>query len=237
MSNEGVAAVERALAVLDCFRIGSERLSLAQISEQVNLHKTTVFRLLNSLCRSGYVAKSTDGSYTLGARVLYLARVYEKGFQLADVVMATLRALSVKTGESAAYYVASGDDGNRLCLFRYQPTEGLHSQVVAGSVMKPDESSTGRVFQTWFAPRPRSPEPLPYFSCGARDPYTSSWCVPVLGSDDVFVGALTVAGPSVRIQQKDALHMKALIMEAARELSTNLGASAELRDAVYGTPA
>ena len=233
MSNEGVIAVERALSILDCFKIGAERLSLAEITERVPLHKTTVFRLLNSLCRSGYVTRSVDGVYALGPRVLYLARVYEKGFQLADVVMASLRKLSESTGESAAYYIPTGNAGQRLCLFRHQPTEGLLSQVVAGSVMPPDESSTGRVFKTWFSANPRPPESLPYASRGVRDPYTSSWCVPVLGGDDVFVGALTVAGPTVRVQNKNAAEIEQNLMDAVRGLSANLGASAEMLDAVY----
>jgi DNA-binding IclR family transcriptional regulator len=233
MGNDGVTAVERALSILDCFKIGSEKLTLAELSAALPLHKTTIFRLLNSLCRFGYIVRAADGSYTLGPRVLYLARVYESGFQLADIITPALRKLSEQTGESAAYYIASGDNGDRLCLFRHQPAQGLHSQVIAGSVMPPDNSSTGLVFKMWAQGPFKPPATLPFFSCGVRDPYTSSWSVPVIGGDDLFIGALTLAGPSARIKHADKAFIEKAIMESAWQLSSDLGASVDLREVMY----
>ena len=157
-----------------------------------------------------------------------------RGFDLSAVVMPVLETLSEETGESAAYYVEGGEPGQRLCLFRHQPHEGLHSQVLAGSVMPPDQSSTGRVFSIWTQGSPRGEDRLPFFSCGARDPYTSSWAVPIIGNDDRFVGALTIAGPSVRLKNVDAPHFQAIILARADELARRLGASSEMRDMLYG---
>jgi DNA-binding IclR family transcriptional regulator len=233
MSNDGVVAVERALSVLDCFRPGAEHLSLADFANRLPLHKTTIFRLLNSLARCGYVVREPDGRYGLGPRVLFLARVYERGFDLEAVVMPVLERLSADTGESAAYYVEGGEPGQRLCLFRHQPHEGLHSQVIAGSVMPPDKSSTGQVFAIWAQGERRDQVRLPIFSCGARDPYTSSWSVPVIGQEDRFVGALTIAGPSARLKTVDAKAFEAMILERADDLSRRLGASSDMRAVLY----
>ncbi|WGJ89189.1 IclR family transcriptional regulator [Achromobacter mucicolens] len=233
MSNDGVVAVERALSVLDCFRPGAEHLSLADFAARLPLHKTTIFRLLNSLARCGYVVREPDGRYGLGPRVLFLARVYERGFDLEAVVMPVLERLSADTGESAAYYVEGGEPGQRLCLFRHQPHEGLHSQVIAGSVMPPDKSSTGQVFAIWAQGERRDQVRLPIFSCGARDPYTSSWSVPVIGQEDRFVGALTIAGPSARLKTVDAKAFEAMILERADDLSRRLGASSDMRAVLY----
>ena len=233
MSNDGVVAVERALSVLDCFRPGAEHLSLADFAARLPLHKTTIFRLLNSLARCGYVVREPDGRYGLGPRVLFLARVYERGFDLEAVVMPVLERLSADTGESAAYYVEGGEPGQRLCLFRHQPHEGLHSQVIAGSVMPPDKSSTGQVFAIWAQGERRDQVRLPIFSCGARDPYTSSWSVPVIGQEDRFVGALTIAGPSARLNTVDAKAFEAMILERADDLSRRLGASSDMRAVLY----
>ncbi|SPU54162.1 IclR family transcriptional regulator [Bordetella trematum] len=233
MSNDGVIAVERALSVLNCFKPGSEHLSLADFAARLPLHKTTIFRLLNSLVRCGYVVREANGQYGLGPRVLYLGRVYERGFDLSALVMPVLDNLSAETGESAAYYVEGGEPGSRLCLFRQQPHEGLHTQVLAGSVMPPDSSSTGRVFAIWAQGAPRGNEALPFASRGVRDPYTSSWSTPVIGNDDRFAGALTIAGPSVRLDTVDARHFRRLLLTRADELSHRLGASPEMRDALY----
>lgn len=235
MGNEGVIAVERALSLLDCFGPATDRLTLAQLAERVPLHKTTIFRLMNSLVRCGYATKDAEGRYALGPRLLYLGRVYEHGFQLRELVMPVLESLSSATGESAAYYVEADEPGHRLCLFRHQPHEGLLTQVLAGSIMPPDESSTGRVFKVWSQLRGVPQEPLPFFSAGVRDPYTSSWSVPIVGQEDRFAGALTLAGPSERVRHADAPRVGRLMMEHASRLSASLGASRDIRLAMFST--
>ena len=174
MGNDGVIAVERALSILDCFKPGKEKLSLAQLAVELPLHKTTIFRMLNSLARYDYVLRHPDGRYSLGPRVLFLGRVYAGGFEISEAVMPVLEKLSAMTGESAAYYVEHGTEGARLCLFRHQPHEGLHTRVLAGSIMPPDDSSTGRVFKKWAQLQTIEDTRLPYASHGVRDPYTSS---------------------------------------------------------------
>lgn len=232
MSNDGVIAVERALSVLDCFSPQRPSLSLAELAALSPLHKTTIFRLLNSLMRAGYVVRNQEGIYSLGPRVLYLGRVYERGFKLAEVVMPVLTSLMQETGESASYYTPQ-KDGSRLCLFRSQPYEGLHSQVLAGSVMPPDQSSTGRVFKIWDQLAKRGKDPLPFFSSGVRDPYSASWSIPIFGNEDRFVAALTLAGLAARIHTLDAPRMTLLLRNAARDLSERLGASREALALIY----
>lgn len=236
MSNDGVIAVERALSILDCFTPQKPNMSLAELAARSPLHKTTIFRLLNSLERSGYVVRNKEGIYSLGPRVLYLGRVYERGFKLAEVVMPVLTELMQQTGESASYYTPQ-EGGARLCLFRAQPYEGLHSQVLAGSVMPPDLSSTGRVFKVWDQFEPRGTDALPFFSSGMRDPYSASWSIPVFGPEDRFVAALTLAGLSERIRTLDADRMASLLRKAAIDLSERLGATREALLLIYEPPA
>ena len=61
MGNDGVAAVEKALALLDCFKPGAEALSLAALAQASGMHKTTVYRLMTSLERMRYVIRSESG--------------------------------------------------------------------------------------------------------------------------------------------------------------------------------
>lgn len=233
MSNDGVVAVERALSVLESFKPGHEHMTLAELAEQLPLHKTTIFRLLNSLVRKGFVTREPDGRYSLGAKVLYLGRVYQRGFSLVDMVMGVLMRLMQQSGETASYYVPHSE-ADRLCLFRAQPTEGLHSQVIAGTVLPPDNSSCGRVFSIWHQGKVPPVEQLPYFSSGQRDPFSSSWSAPLFGVEDRFVAALVVAGLTERIKAADGSAIRDAMMRAAWELSLHLGASESWLAHVYG---
>ena len=92
MSDEGgVAAVDRALTILDA--LTDEKVTLAEVSKRTGLYKSTVLRLAKSLERFGYVRRSEDGCYRLGAKVLYLGSLYQRHFNTTEIVPPVLRRL------------------------------------------------------------------------------------------------------------------------------------------------
>lgn len=71
MANEGgVAAVERALTILDAFRESDQSLTLTEISKRVGFYKSTTLRLAESLEKFGYLRRLEDGAFRLVADVL-----------------------------------------------------------------------------------------------------------------------------------------------------------------------
>ena len=48
---DGVAALDRAIAILDAFAAADRSLSLAEIAARTGLYKSTILRLANSLLR------------------------------------------------------------------------------------------------------------------------------------------------------------------------------------------
>ncbi|MCQ9618232.1 helix-turn-helix domain-containing protein [Paenalcaligenes niemegkensis] len=188
MSNTGVNSVERALVLLDCFTIASPQLTLTELAVSAGLHKTTAYRLLNSLERMNYVVRQSDGLYSLGPRVLYLGSLYSRTFQLETLVQPILQELCSATGESVSYYVLSGN--SRLCQWRIEPTEGMRDTVIPGSLLPLDESSIGKILRTWGIDKaPLSPDvlPLPITSEGVRDKYVSSVSMPIFGINESFL--------------------------------------------------
>lgn len=147
MGNEGVVAVEKALALLDCFRHGDESLTLTALAQLSGYHKTTVYRLMNSLERMNYVVRHEDGNYALGPRLLYLGKLYEQSFHLSRVVQPELQALSTASQESASWYVLEG--GQRLCLFRAEASHGLRHSNLPGSQFPLDNSAISKVLRHW----------------------------------------------------------------------------------------
>ena len=80
MSDEGgVAAVDRALSILDA--LTEDQVTLAELSKRTGLYKSTVLRLLKSLEKFGYVLRTADGTYRLGSKVLSLGSLYQRHFQ------------------------------------------------------------------------------------------------------------------------------------------------------------
>ncbi|WP_027803232.1 IclR family transcriptional regulator [Paraburkholderia dilworthii] len=226
MGNDGVAAVEKALSLLDCFRPGVESLTLAALAQASGMHKTTVYRLMNSLERMGYVVRSDAGSYSLGHRVLYLGKLYEQSFHLSAIVEPVLHSLAASTKESASYYVI--DNTQRLCLFRAEPSEGLRETRLAGTSLPLDDTAISQVLRYWGLGQPiyERPPSLPIFTSGARDVHTAAFATPVFGAADKFMAALTLSGPASRLNAaQETGELVGPQLKAASELSRKLGAS------------
>jgi DNA-binding IclR family transcriptional regulator len=229
MGNEGVAAVEKALALLDCFSLGHEKWNLAALTKATGVHRTTVYRLMNSLERMNYVIRSEDGDYTLGPRVLFLGKLYEVSFHLASIVEPVLRSLSAETGESASYNVLEASQ--RLCLFRVEPAVGLRETRLPGTSLPLDNTSGSKVIRYWGLSEPlfETPPQLPLFTSRERDEYTAALSVPVFGENDKFKAALTLSGPVTRMETARADNrFDPAILLAASTLSRKLGASTSL---------
>jgi DNA-binding IclR family transcriptional regulator len=234
MGNDGVAAVEKALALLDCFKPGAESQSLATLAQASGMHKTTVYRLMNSLERMGYVVRSQTGQYSLGHRLLYLGKLFEQSFHLSSVVEPALHALAVATKESASYYVL--DNGRRLCLFRVEPSEGLRETRLAGTSLPLDDTAISHAIRYWGLGEPiyDRPPKIPLFTAGARDLHTAGFATPIFGVGDKFVAALTLTGPASRLSAAHATgELDATQLKAAADLSRRLGASAGFCEHFY----
>ncbi|QBC32360.1 MULTISPECIES: IclR family transcriptional regulator [Pandoraea] len=235
MGNDGVAAVEKALSLLDCFKPGAESHSLGTLSQATGMHKTTVYRLMNSLERMGYVVRSSSGNYALGHRLLYLGKLFEQSFHLSTVVEPVLFDLAALAKESASYYVH--ENGNRLCLFRVEPSEGLRETRLPGTSLPLDDTAIGQVIRVWGLNEPlyEQPPTIPIFTSGARDVHTAAFATPVFGTDDKFMAALTLSGPASRL---NAAHESGELvvpqLRAAADLSRKLGASAAFCERFYG---
>jgi len=63
-------SIGRALDVLDCFD-GQTPLSLKEISAKMRLPESTLFRVLRTLERHGYLQQDRDGTYQLSPRLIF----------------------------------------------------------------------------------------------------------------------------------------------------------------------
>ncbi|WP_347557368.1 helix-turn-helix domain-containing protein [Robbsia sp. KACC 23696] len=234
MGNDGVAAVEKALGLLDCFKPGAETLSLSELAQASGIHKTTVYRLMNSLERMNYVVRSDAGMYALGSRLLFLGKLYEQSFHLSTVIQPMLEALAAAAKESASWYVI--DKEQRLCLFRAEPSEGLRETRLPGTSLPLDGTAISQVLVQWGLQRDAtlaSPT-LPMFTSGARDRHTAAFATPVFGEGNAFMGALALSGPASRLEVAHLSgELNGIQLKAASELSRKLGASAAFCSRLY----
>src|SRR5678809_992745 len=114
----GVAAVDRALSILDA--LTDDKVTLADLSKRTDLYKSTVLRLLKSLERFGYVLRTPDGSYRLGSKVLPLGALYQRHFRTSEIAPPVLEGLGAEPPEGASCYGCEED--KPLCPHRVETT-------------------------------------------------------------------------------------------------------------------
>lgn len=106
----GTQAIDRTLAVLECFRERGRDLGISELSEQLGLSSSTVHRIVRALVRQGYLAQNdTTERYYLGRSAVLLGQAANGrlGLHRAQSVLDRMRD---ETGESVNLGVREGEE-------------------------------------------------------------------------------------------------------------------------------
>jgi DNA-binding IclR family transcriptional regulator len=106
----GTQAVDRALGVLVALGEVRPAPGLSELSIELGLHKTTLFRMLGALERTGFVERDEgQHGYRLGPTLLRLGAQAKRSTGLHDAARPVLTELAATTGETASLEVLVGD--------------------------------------------------------------------------------------------------------------------------------
>src|ERR1700716_2446550 len=94
-SNYQVRALTRGLAVLASFTPETPRHSLSDLSKLVDVPKSTLFRLLESLCAMEFLEQEVDGSFTMGIRAFEVGSAYLSKLEFPLIARKELEELAV----------------------------------------------------------------------------------------------------------------------------------------------
>ena len=99
--NDIVQSLDRGLQILDYLSTKDEYVSLAELTSYIRLNKSTVYRIMKTLLRKGYVRQDAETKkYSLGFRVFDLSRALSSILSLGKEAGPLLKELTEKTGES-----------------------------------------------------------------------------------------------------------------------------------------
>lgn len=222
----GVAAVDRALAIVQAIASQPEPLSLARLSAATDLYKSTILRLLGSLENARYITRLDDGNYTLGPAIFRLGLAYEQAHPLREIVRPILEAL-VKSGtESASLHIRHGAT-SRICLVRVDSNHSILDRIQAGDILPLDRGAAGRLIAAFDGEDGHTAGQLREscfaLSVGERDPACAGAACPVFGPDGSVKGALSLSGPRERFTPATITRMRELLLAAARSVTQTLG--------------
>jgi IclR family KDG regulon transcriptional repressor len=129
-----VPAVHRAIDVLEFVSSTQREVSFAEIMENLDIPRQSLFRILNTLCDRGFLDKSGQrGLYRIGVKFLYLGQGLPEKFELRKAAWDEMKTLSRKTKKTIEL---SSLDRDQLILLEQIPgTEDMTHYARAGSVI------------------------------------------------------------------------------------------------------
>jgi IclR family KDG regulon transcriptional repressor len=246
-----VRVLERALAILDFFR-DHPVAGVTEIARALQLHKSTVHRLLASLERAGYVVQDPQTEqYRLGLKVLDLAQSLLPYLNVQAQAEPVMQRLMAETGETVHLGVLI--DFEAVCLESVVSPRPVAITRMAGKRTKAHVSSMGKVLLAFQEPdvieRFLDVKGLPqltprtitdpdvfrqHLAVVRRQGYALNdeeeeigiRCVaaPVFNHRGHVVAALSVAAPSPRLEGARLAEIVQQTMRAAQEVSRALGA-------------
>jgi DNA-binding IclR family transcriptional regulator len=232
---EGVAAVERALAILNAFRMDDGPLTLHEVAQRTGLYKSTILRVMQSLIRFGCLQQLPDSTYRLGHTVMRWGSVYRGSLRLDDQVVPVLNALVQSTGEGASFFQREGDV--RLCLFRVDPRKMVRDHIYAGQVLPLNQGAAGRALMDVPGDPANWSHDRVIVTIGEREPDMAAVAAPVFGPADQVIGAIAVSGPAMRFTPEVLPAFSLAVRDAAIQLTQRLGGRTEFFGAAQTTQA
>lgn len=225
MTREGVAAVDRALTILDVFIDGSDSLTLTDISKRAGFYKSTTLRLTESLEKFGYLRRLDDGTYRLGPKPLYLGSLYQKHFRSADIVVPILRQIVEELQEGASFFIRDHDA--RICLHRVDAPRSVRDSVHEGDTLPLKVGASSHIMRAFDQEEGRKYDDIrQYFyaiSLGERDPEIGAVACPVFGIGQQLVGVVSISGPKYRFSEEKVTQVIPVLKHYAAELTAALG--------------
>src|SRR5690606_36239081 len=142
---DGVAAVDRALLIVDVIAQHKEPITLADLSRATGFYKSTLLRLIASLEKASLVIRRhNDGRYALGSYAHQLGRCYEAAYRLSEVVQPLLEDLVKKGSESASFHTYH-DAQSRICLLRVDSYHSTLDRIRIGDLLPLDKGAAGKL--------------------------------------------------------------------------------------------
>ncbi len=251
MAGSARSAIERAVAVLDCFSRKEPVLGVKEIGLKLGLQKSTVHRLLTEMARQGLIDRDpTTQRYRLGHKLLYLGNLSARQYQLRDVALPVMRRVWEKSGETVTLSIRIGD--SRMYLEQIESLEEVRVSVEIGKPLPLYCGASGKVFLAFMDPveldrilasgdlRPLTPgtiiDPARLREALARlraEGYATSFgervagvhaiAAPLRTNTGEVAAALGLSGPASRLTAERLAERAPFLLHAANEMSDTFG--------------
>jgi IclR family acetate operon transcriptional repressor len=250
---EHVQSLARALALLNRISAAADGgVGLTELAQQVGLPPSTAHRLLTTLEQERYVRFDGDGRlWSIGVQAFVTGCAFIKTRSLVGLARASMRRLMEASGETVN--LAIEDQGEMVYLAQVECRQmmrafarpgsrvPLHCSGVGKAILSAGSDKTlARILQQRGMPRLTvktiiTPAALRAdlerartlgYAVDDEEHAVGLRCIaaPIFDETGDAIAAVSVSGPMARIVDERLAHLGALVLQAARDISADMGA-------------
>jgi len=253
----GTQALSRAISLLDCFSEGRSGFTLSELSDELSLAKATVHRLLSALKYHGFIEQDeAGGEYRLGWKLFALGNHVNRLHSIKQKAHPYLLELSEKSKETVhlgvlkegnifyldkiqGFYAMSmiTSIGLRLpanlgglgkCLLAFLSEEELRGALFGKKLKKFTENTLtepGELEEALREVRAKG------YAIDNEEFETGLTCVgvPIWDFSGKVVAAISISGPTLRMNKERMPNYIKLAVETGRRISQELGYESDSR--------
>jgi DNA-binding IclR family transcriptional regulator len=253
MSNKeagtGVQSVDRAISVLEILARQGEA-GVSEVAAEIDVHKSTAFRLLNALETRGLVEQAEDrGKYRLGFGIVRLAGAVSGGMDVTRHSRPVCERLARELGETVN--IAVGEAHYAVNLDQVRGTSSVVAHNWVGRLTPLHATSSGKILLAFRSEKRRTEllghgmEKFTPHTVTTRKQLTeqlarayergyavaieeyeiglNAIAAPIRGHDGKVFAAVSASGPAYRLTETLMHEQAAVLVHGADEISRRLG--------------
>ncbi|MGL4670766.1 IclR family transcriptional regulator [Cetobacterium sp.] len=202
MEKKFIQSLGRGMDILEYLSI-NPKAKLQDISNFLNLNKSTLHSLISTLEQLGYVEKGDKSpNYSLGVKVFQLGKVYEKDFLIKKMINPILKELSEFSSETTYLTLQIGksyiyvDKYESLNNLKISPELGTEENIYSNSAI-------GKIYESFFC------ENCLQYSLDLEEVEVGMNCIafPFL-KNNRLLGVIGIGGPSSRLTLEKMMQCK-----------------------------
>jgi IclR family acetate operon transcriptional repressor len=245
-----VQTLDRALSLIELLA-EADGLSLTDLSQRAGMSPATVYRMLTTMERRGFVANDqAQGLWRIGVETFRAGSAFARGTKVVDVGRAVMRGLMESTGETAN--LAIEEDGDVVFLSQVETHEAIRAFFRPGTRGPMHASGIGKALLAarparrvrailqqrglaGFTPKTLvSPDGLLAdlevirkrgWALDDEERHQGMRCIaaPIFDEHGEAVAGVSVSGPTVRMSDDRLVELAALVKQAAAAITDGIG--------------